>query len=117
MPARLPLGASSTRRPGPIAHGTAYTGAWQKARRAHLAHEPLCRACAQAGRTTAANTVDHIIPHRGNMELFWQRSNWQSLCATCSSGDKQRLEKSGVSGYRGCDVDGSPLDPHHRWNG
>jgi 5-methylcytosine-specific restriction protein A len=27
-----------------------------------------------------AIVVDHIIPHRGNKELFWNRENWQPLC-------------------------------------
>ena len=24
--------------------------------------------------------VDHIIPHRGDQKLFWDKSNWQALC-------------------------------------
>ena len=24
--------------------------------------------------------VDHIKPHRGDLKLFWDRSNWQALC-------------------------------------
>ena len=31
----------------------------------------------QANLTTV---VDHIIPHRGDQKLFWDRSNWQPLC-------------------------------------
>ncbi|MFG1378079.1 HNH endonuclease [Xanthobacter autotrophicus] len=27
--------------------------------------------------------VDHIIPHRGDKALMWDRSNWQALCPTC----------------------------------
>jgi 5-methylcytosine-specific restriction enzyme A len=26
-----------------------------------------------------AVVVDHIIPHRGNRTLFWDRNNWQGL--------------------------------------
>ncbi len=29
---------------------------------------------------TAATDVDHIQPHRGDMTLFWDSSNWQPLC-------------------------------------
>jgi 5-methylcytosine-specific restriction enzyme A len=36
--------------------------------------------CEKTGRIEAANVVDHIIPHRGDMELFWDADNWQSLC-------------------------------------
>lgn len=31
----------------------------------------------------AATVVDHIIPHRGDQKLFWDRSNWQALCKSC----------------------------------
>lgn len=24
--------------------------------------------------------VDHIVPHRGDQKLFWDRGNWQPLC-------------------------------------
>jgi 5-methylcytosine-specific restriction protein A len=41
---------------------------------------PLCIECNKAGIVTAATDVDHIIPHRGNMELFWDSDNWQALC-------------------------------------
>lgn len=27
-----------------------------------------------------ATEVDHIKPHRGDMVLFWDESNWQGLC-------------------------------------
>ena len=32
------------------------------------------------GRYRKASVVDHIIPHRGDEALFWDRSNWQALC-------------------------------------
>lgn len=65
---------------------------WQKAREAYLAKHPLCVYCEREGRVTAASVVDHIRPHRGDMKLFWECSNWQSLCATHHSKDKQREE-------------------------
>lgn len=57
-----------------------YDYQWQKARKSHLELYPLCTAC---GRL--ANTVDHIVPHKGNKRLFWDRSNWQSMCHSCHS--------------------------------
>ena len=27
-----------------------------------------------------SRTKDHIVPHRGDMRLFWDESNWQPLC-------------------------------------
>lgn len=41
--------------------------------------------------------ADHITPHRGDHDLFFDRSNLQCLCASCHSGAKQREERaSGV---------------------
>jgi 5-methylcytosine-specific restriction endonuclease McrA len=72
-----------------------YTYAWQKASKAHLREHPLCVMCDRVHRVTAATLVDHIEPHRGDMELFWNRTNWQSLCTTCHSSVKQREEAGG----------------------
>jgi len=30
-----------------------------------------------------ATVVDHISPHKGDSDLFWDRANWQSLCESC----------------------------------
>lgn len=65
---------------------------WQQARAQFLRQHPLCVMCEAAGRVEAATVVDHITPHRGDQSLFWRRSNWQSLCATHHSRDKQREE-------------------------
>ncbi len=65
---------------------------WQKARLGFLRSHPLCRYCERTGLVTAATVVDHIEPHRGNQTLFWDKNNWQSLCATHHSRDKQREE-------------------------
>lgn len=50
-----------------------------------LLREPYCRACAQQGRRIRATEVDHIRPHRGDMTLFTDRDNLQSLCHSCHS--------------------------------
>jgi len=71
-----------------------YGHKWRKARAAFLRDNPLCAYCQQEGRTTAADLVDHIIPHRGDQALFWRRSNWQSLCSPCHSGRKAREERA-----------------------
>lgn len=69
-----------------------YGSAWQRARRAYLMRHPLCVMCAKEGRTTAAVVVDHIQPHRGDQQLFWEQSNWQSLCKQHHDSDKARQE-------------------------
>lgn len=68
---------------------------WQQARLAFLAKHPLCAYCERDGRVTEATVVDHIKPHRGDMRLFWDRSNWSPLCATCHSSVKQAEENQG----------------------
>jgi len=34
--------------------------------------------------------VDHIVPHRGDMQLFWAAPNHQALCASCSNAKSAR---------------------------
>lgn len=43
----------------------------------------MCVHCRAVGKRTAANVVDHIIPHRGDQDKFWDYDNWQALCKTC----------------------------------
>lgn len=63
----------------------------------YLQQHPLCVMCAEMRPpvVTAANVVDHVTPHRGDLELFWDANNWQSLCFAHHNGDKQRMERSG----------------------
>ena len=91
------------------------TARWKRERVAFLRAHPLCRMCEAVGRTTLATVVDHIIPQKGNPELFWDsEKNWQALCKTDHDAAKAELERTGR--IRGCDVHGRPLDPAHPWN-
>lgn len=90
-----------------------YGSRWQKARATYLRSHPLCVMCASRNIVMAATIVDHVIPHKGDQALFWDKDNWQSLCATCHNSHKKRLENSGV--VAGCDESGLPLDPGHFW--
>ncbi|WP_312009777.1 HNH endonuclease [Bradyrhizobium australafricanum] len=54
-----------------------------------------------------AKVADHIKPHRGNAELFFDPNNLQSLCAACHDSTKQRIELGQV----GFGSDGWPLEP------
>lgn len=73
----------------PSARERGYTTEWDKARRDYLHHNPYCR----FGCGRLATVVDHIIPHKGNPRLFWDRANWQPLCTPCHSREKQRQER------------------------
>ena len=57
-----------------------YNYRWQKARKSFLIRNPLCVECEREGRVESAVVVDHVIPHRGDMDLFWDVDNWQALC-------------------------------------
>ena len=66
------------------ARGTAaqrgYSSQWRKARAGFLRKHPRCVHCMREGILTEATVVDHIIPHKGDKVLFWDRTNWQPLC-------------------------------------
>ncbi|MGV3486915.1 MAG: HNH endonuclease [Planctomycetaceae bacterium] len=58
-----------------------YDRHWRTARAAYLseAGNQICHECKQA----LATVVDHIEAHRGDHTMFWDRENWQALCARC----------------------------------
>jgi len=58
-------------------HAHLYGSEWHRERRRYLLANPLCKCGARA------TVVDHIIPHNGDIVLFWDRTNWQSLCTRC----------------------------------
>ena len=60
-----------------------YDSKWRRARDGYLAVHPFCRRCLDAGIYTAATVVDHIVPHKGDKKLFWDKDNWQALCKRC----------------------------------
>ena len=60
-----------------------YNARWRRERSAYLMSHPLCAHCLAVGRVTAAVILDHVIPHKGNVKLFWDKSNRQGLCAKC----------------------------------
>lgn len=114
-------------RPGARKRG--YTSHWERARKRHLNGEPVCRMCKASGllndgryaidgtlkdRDDRSLHVDHIVPHRGDQGLFWDRANWQTLCADHHRITKQRDELVGFSSERG--LDGWPTDPKHPGN-
>ncbi len=78
-----------------------YNAQWVKARNAYLRLNPLCATCKADGIMTIATCVDHIIPHKGDMQLFWDtKKNWQSLCKHCHS-KKTMKELNEINNLRG----------------
>ena len=80
-----------------------YGARWQKASKAWLYAHPLCQCpdCDEGRvRVTPATVVDHKIPHRGDMRLFWDPSNWQSMSKTCHD-SKTAREDGGFGSVAG----------------
>jgi 5-methylcytosine-specific restriction protein A len=71
-----------------------YGRKWQKYSAARLKSHPLCVDPDKRhdGRQVAATCTDHVIPHKGNMVLFWDRKNHQSLCDGCNAYKAAREE-------------------------
>ena len=60
-----------------------YGHKWRKARARFLADHPHCAECARKDRLERATVVDHIVPHKGDLVLFWRQTNWQPMCKPC----------------------------------
>ena len=56
-----------------------YDSRWRKYRVWFLSLHPICNIC----KTELATVVDHIVPHKGDMVLFWDKDNHQALCKRC----------------------------------
>jgi 5-methylcytosine-specific restriction enzyme A len=72
-------GKGREQRPSSAQRG--YGSRWQKASAGWLKTHPLAVDWFgdHAGRIYAAEVVDHITPHKGDMKLFWDSGNWQGL--------------------------------------
>jgi 5-methylcytosine-specific restriction enzyme A len=82
------------------------TALWLRTRAAHLAREPLCRACKALGRVTPGREVDHVIPIAQGGDRTAQ-DNLQSLCSPHHR-DKTAREQGKII-RMGCDENGIPL--------
>lgn len=58
---------------------------WRCESERFLERHKFCADCAELGADVLASEVDHIVPHRGDARLMWDRENWQSLCKPCHS--------------------------------
>jgi 5-methylcytosine-specific restriction protein A len=84
-----------------------YTRQWAAYSKARLAEYPLCADPFgnHAPRIVAATVTDHIVPHQGDRERFWNPTNHQSLCKACHDA-KTALEDGGF---------GNPTRGAKRW--
>lgn len=75
-----------------------YGARWRRSRAAFLRSHPLCECdeCRAQHRLLPATVVDHRIPHRGDMTLFWDSTNWQALSKPCH--DRKTAREDGGFG-------------------
>ncbi len=66
-----------------------------------LGEHPWCQHC----QTAPSVDVHHAVPHRGNVEVFWDMSRWVALCKACHGAETAR-EMNGP-GYPGCQNTGA----------
>ena len=91
-----------------------WTAQWRAIAKAQLRDEPLCRYCAKAGKVTPATVCDHVVPHKGDIGLFWNIENLQSLCSQHHNGSKAMEEARGYSNE--ISLDGWPICSNHPSN-
>ena len=86
---------------------------WTKLRKQKLLTDPLCWYCLQMGNVTVADTVDHIVPHKGDVGLFFDWDNLRSSCGPCHNSTAALKDRLGFA--PGCGLDGFPVDGGHFW--
>lgn len=93
---------------------------WRELRASVLRQRPVCEV---AGCGKRASHVDHRQTRRVRPDLALVVSNLSALChghhssKTAQSDGGFGHKRGGVAKLRvvGCDADGNPLDPGHRW--
>jgi len=73
------------RKRDPVVRALYRSKRWRTERMAFLRAHPLCSECRRHDVIRPATVVDHIDPHRGDEAVFWDRTRWQALCASCHS--------------------------------
>lgn len=94
------------------------TSTWQRLRQAKLSAQPICEACERRGRTVLAEAVDHIVAINKGGDAFPPLDGLMSLCTSCHNSKTSRVDKGhskAQSRFKGCDVDGNPIDPEDGW--
>ena len=66
---------------------------WRRLSARVRSRQPVCESCKAAGHTPRPTRVtDHVIPHRGDLQLFYAESNLRAMCAECHN-EKSRREQ------------------------
>ena len=95
------------------------TARWQRLRKLKLSDQPQCEGCLPH-RHVLASHVDHVKPISDGGHPFPALDQLTSYCLPCHSAKTARGAEAGAvrtsKPRRGCNPDGSPLDPDHAWN-
>jgi 5-methylcytosine-specific restriction enzyme A len=89
---RFEVNAEADARRG-SARDRGYSHEFDRASVAFKFAHPLCLGCEAVGRVQATEVTDHIVPHKGDMVIFWDQSRWQPACRFHHDVVKQRLEQ------------------------
>lgn len=111
------------KKPRLTAHQRGYNKDWRTERAMFLRVHRHCVHHLEMGAYVSATVVDHIVPHKGDMQLFWDRNNWQALCASCHNSKTATMDGGGYNKdvrtnavMKGVKENGEPADPNHHWN-
>ena len=85
----------------PVARALYRSKRWRTERAAFLHDHPLCVECQRDDLIRPASVVDHIDRHGGDAAVFWDKSRWQALCASCH-GKKTASRDGGFGNARRC---------------
>lgn len=80
------------------AHKRGYGSRWRSYRVGYLKLHPLCvcEDCKHKVVPLPANVVDHIVPHKGDKDLFWDPDNHQAMNKKCH--DRKTVKEDGGFG-------------------
>lgn len=74
------------------ARARGYTRQWERSAALFKVQHPLCLGCEAVGLVSATEVVDHVVPHKGDLDVFWDRNRWQPACKWHHDVVKQQLE-------------------------
>ena len=69
-----------------------YSARWDRTAALFKLQHPLCLGCSAIGLVTATEVVDHVVPHKGDADVFWDQARWQPACRWHHDVVKQLLE-------------------------
>ncbi|MFG6083908.1 HNH endonuclease [Paracoccus litorisediminis] len=75
------------------------TAEWQRLRWSCISAALFTCARCHRVEDSPALVADHVVPHRGARDLFFDPANLQCLCKACHDGAKQREERQGRSDW------------------